>query len=147
MAASRAVLFVLVVIPVNLAIISRLTGLTFKQLLRGTPAPLVAGLLAVGAVAGLQALGLLDGVPPVPALDHHAGIGDCDHGRRPDAARRLGTACRAKDIVQAFAAQASQSTDGRARELDVTVSFGAMSGASRDTARWFPSILPRSGRW
>jgi O-antigen/teichoic acid export membrane protein len=68
MAASRAVLFVLVVIPVNLAIIARLTGLTFKQLLHGTPVPLVAGLLAVGAVAGLQALGLLDRVPPIPAL-------------------------------------------------------------------------------
>jgi PST family polysaccharide transporter len=68
MAASRAALFVLVVIPVNLAIISRFTGLTFRQILRGTPAPLVAGLLAVGVVAGLQALGLLDSVAPVLAL-------------------------------------------------------------------------------
>ena len=68
MAASRAVLFVLVVIPVNLVIISRLTGLTAKELLRGTPAPLVAGLVAVGAVAGLQALGLLGDVPAVVAL-------------------------------------------------------------------------------
>jgi PST family polysaccharide transporter len=68
MAASRAVLFVLVVIPVNLAIISRLTGLTVRELLRGTPVPLVAGLLAIGAIAGLQALGLLDGLSAVPAL-------------------------------------------------------------------------------
>ena len=68
MAASRAVLFLLVVIPVNLVIISRLTGLSAKELLRGTPAPLVAGLVAVGAVAGLQALGLLGGVPAVVAL-------------------------------------------------------------------------------
>jgi O-antigen/teichoic acid export membrane protein len=68
MAASRAVLFLLVVIPVNLVIISRLTGLSAKELLRGTPAPLVAGLVAVGAVAGLQALGLLGDVPAVAAL-------------------------------------------------------------------------------
>ena len=68
MAASRAVLFLLVVIPVNLMIISRLPGLSTKELLRGTPAPLVAGLVAVGAVAGLQALGLLGDVPAVVAL-------------------------------------------------------------------------------
>ena len=128
MAASRAVLFVLVVIPVNLAIISRLTGLTAKELLRGTPAPLVAGLVAVGAVAGSAGARAARRCAADRGADHHPGSGDCDHARRPDASRRLGTARRARDVVQGIAVRLAKSTVGRAGELHMTVSLRDMSG-------------------
>ena len=146
MAASRAVLFVLVVIPVNLAIIARLTGLTFKQLLHGTPVPLVAGLLAVGAVAGSAGTRAARPRATDPGADHHAGVGDCDHARRPAAARRLGTArvrgCRPGVRPSSFAEHGPTLTRARHDRI-----VRAMTGVLLQIpARWLPSVSPRPGR-
>jgi O-antigen/teichoic acid export membrane protein len=68
MAASRALLFVLVFVPINVAIIVHLTGLRVRELLPGVPAPLASGLAAFGGVTGVAATGVLDGLRPLPAL-------------------------------------------------------------------------------
>jgi O-antigen/teichoic acid export membrane protein len=68
MAASRALLFMLVFVPINVAIIVHLTGLRVRELLPGVPAPLASGLAALAAGTALTATGVLDGLRPLPAL-------------------------------------------------------------------------------
>jgi O-antigen/teichoic acid export membrane protein len=52
-AGSRAILFVLVFIPVNLAIVSRATGLPLRALVPPFAVPTLSGLVAIGVVWGL----------------------------------------------------------------------------------------------
>ncbi len=68
MAASRAAYFLLVVIPVNVAIVCWITGLRPRDFLRWVPAPLASGLAGVGAVALLELTGIPDGLRPFFAL-------------------------------------------------------------------------------
>ena len=68
MAGSRALYFLVVVIPLNIAVICWITGLRPRSLLTWLPAPLASGAAAIGAVAGLEAVGALDRLPPIPAL-------------------------------------------------------------------------------
>jgi O-antigen/teichoic acid export membrane protein len=67
-AGSRAILFVLLFIPVNLAIVARCTGLAVGPLVKPFVVPTLAGLLAVGVVAGLESTGFLDALPGGVAL-------------------------------------------------------------------------------
>jgi PST family polysaccharide transporter len=68
MSASRAALFVLVFVPVNWVIVSRLTGLRLADVLPSLPGPFASGLAALAAVAVLEATGLVDGLRPFTAL-------------------------------------------------------------------------------
>ena len=68
MAASRAILYLVILVPVNLAIIARFTGLRLRTILPSVPAPILAGLAAIGVAQVLDASGALDGVPPLVAL-------------------------------------------------------------------------------
>jgi O-antigen/teichoic acid export membrane protein len=67
MSASRALLFLVAILPINLAILHRYGGLRFAQLLRALPGPLGSALAAgaVGLAFGLS--GVLDGLGAVPA--------------------------------------------------------------------------------
>jgi O-antigen/teichoic acid export membrane protein len=68
MSISRAVLFLVVLIPVNLAIVRHFTGLNLRPLLRSVPAPVLSGLAAVAVVFAVRASGAVDGLPTFPAL-------------------------------------------------------------------------------
>lgn len=68
MSASRAVVFLAIILPLNLLIIHRVTGLTPRALVRWLPAPLAAGGAALAIGFGLEASGLLDGAPPLVGL-------------------------------------------------------------------------------
>jgi O-antigen/teichoic acid export membrane protein len=67
-AGSRAILFVLLFIPVNLAIVARCTGMSARPLIGPFVLPTLAGAAAVGVVAGLEATGVLDALPGGVAL-------------------------------------------------------------------------------
>jgi O-antigen/teichoic acid export membrane protein len=64
----RALLFVLVFVPLNVAIVTRLTGLRVREIASFVPVPLISGAAAIAAVALVTKAGLLDSVRPVPAL-------------------------------------------------------------------------------
>lgn len=66
--AVRAIVALVLVVPMNLFIISRLAGLPARTLAPWAVAPVVAGLASIGAVQALSATGLLDDVPAVVAL-------------------------------------------------------------------------------
>jgi PST family polysaccharide transporter len=68
MSGSRAVLFVLVFIPVNLLLIAHVAKMPLLRLLAVLRTPVLSGGAAALAVVGLQATGALDGAPPVVAL-------------------------------------------------------------------------------
>jgi O-antigen/teichoic acid export membrane protein len=68
MAASRAVLFLVILVPVNLAIIAHFTGLRLRTVLPSVPAPILAGLAAIGVAQAIDVTGALDGLPPLAAL-------------------------------------------------------------------------------
>jgi PST family polysaccharide transporter len=68
MAASRAVYFLAIVIPVNVAVVCWITGLRLRDMARWVPAPLASGLAGIAAVALLELPGLLDGLRPFVAL-------------------------------------------------------------------------------
>jgi hypothetical protein len=68
MSASRAVLFVIVLLPVYVAIIHRFTGVPVRKFLRDVPGPAVSGLAAVAVVFALEESGAIDGLSRVPAL-------------------------------------------------------------------------------
>jgi O-antigen/teichoic acid export membrane protein len=68
MSSSRALLFLLVVVPVNVAVIVRLSGLPVREILAWLPGPIASGAAALLVVAGLERAGALDGLPAVPAL-------------------------------------------------------------------------------
>jgi polysaccharide transporter, PST family len=68
MSAVRALVSLLVVVPMNLVIINRLAGLRLRTLAPWAVAPVTAGLASIAAVEGLSATNVLDGVHPVLAL-------------------------------------------------------------------------------
>jgi O-antigen/teichoic acid export membrane protein len=68
MAGSRAVLFVLVFIPVNLLLIARVADMPMRRLLPGLRSPLLSGAAGAVAVLALRATGVLDGVAPFVGL-------------------------------------------------------------------------------
>jgi len=68
MSGTRALLFLGVLVPVNLAIVSWTTGLRLRVLLPALPAPLLAGGSAVAVAFGLRQLGVSDRLPDVAAL-------------------------------------------------------------------------------
>ncbi len=68
MSLSRVVVSLLVVMPLNLVIIHRLAGISFRAMARWTVAPTTAGVASIAVVAGITATGLLDGVAPLIAL-------------------------------------------------------------------------------
>jgi len=68
MSASRAVLFLVVLLPINIAIIHRFTGVSVRRFLRDVPGPAFSGLAAVAVVFALQESGVIDGLSPFPAL-------------------------------------------------------------------------------
>jgi PST family polysaccharide transporter/lipopolysaccharide exporter len=67
-AGSRAILFVLLFIPVNLAIVARCTSMSIGPFLPPFVVPTLAGLVAIGVVWGLEALGVFGGLPAGAAL-------------------------------------------------------------------------------
>jgi PST family polysaccharide transporter len=68
MSAVRALVSLLVVVPLNLVIIRRLAGLSLRTLAPWAVAPLAAGIAAIAAVQAASATSLLEGAPPVAAL-------------------------------------------------------------------------------
>ncbi|MCC6222815.1 MAG: lipopolysaccharide biosynthesis protein [Thermoleophilia bacterium] len=67
-AGTRALLFTLVFIPVNLVVVARFTGISVKALLPPFVAPTAAGLVALGVVTGLGAAGTFAWLPAPAAL-------------------------------------------------------------------------------
>ena len=67
MSASRAALFLLVLVPVNLAIVSHMTGLRLRTLLPSLPGPLLSGAAAFAVATGLRAA-IGDVGPPLVSL-------------------------------------------------------------------------------
>jgi teichuronic acid exporter len=67
MAASRALLFLLAILPVNVAILMRFGGLRLREILPSMPGALGSGLAAFAVVAVLEAAGVLDGLSALPA--------------------------------------------------------------------------------
>jgi PST family polysaccharide transporter len=65
MAASRAILFVPILVPINLWIIGHVTGLRLRSLGSSVPAPILAGLAAIGAARLLELTGLPARLPPL----------------------------------------------------------------------------------
>ena len=68
MAGSRAILFLPILVPVNLLIISRITGLQLRSLLPAVPGPLLSGVAAVASGRAIGATAIVDGLAPLPAL-------------------------------------------------------------------------------
>ncbi|MGH3042444.1 MAG: hypothetical protein ACRDNG_12035, partial [Gaiellaceae bacterium] len=68
MAASRAAFFLVIVIPVNVAVVCWITGLRPRSFLPWLPAPILSGLAGVAVVAALELSGILDGLPSAVAL-------------------------------------------------------------------------------
>jgi teichuronic acid exporter len=68
MAGSRAILFLPILVPVNLLIISHITGLRLRSLLPAVPGPLFAGAAALVSERALRATGVVEGLAPFPAL-------------------------------------------------------------------------------
>jgi teichuronic acid exporter len=67
-ALSRAVLFLLVFVPVNLLIVDRLTGFRLRAFAAMAAAPAAAGAAAVGAVFVLREATAIETIPPVAGL-------------------------------------------------------------------------------
>ena len=67
MAVSRALLFLLAILPINLAILARFGGLRLRNLVRSLPGPLGSGLAAFGVAQLFDATGALDGLSALPA--------------------------------------------------------------------------------
>jgi hypothetical protein len=68
LAGVRALLFLLVFVPLNVAIVTRLTGLRVREIASWVPIPLISGSGAIAVIALINATGLLDSVSPLPAL-------------------------------------------------------------------------------
>jgi polysaccharide transporter, PST family len=68
MAASRTLLFIVLFTPVNLIVLSRLTGLSIRSLCASLVPSTAAGAVGALGVIGLKAGGLLDALPAVAAL-------------------------------------------------------------------------------
>jgi O-antigen/teichoic acid export membrane protein len=74
MGASRALLFLLAILPINLAILARFGGVRLRALLPGLPAPFASGIAAFAVVGVLNGAGVLDGLSPLPAFALAAGL-------------------------------------------------------------------------
>ena len=57
MSSSRAALFLFVLVPVNLVIVSHMTGLRLRTLLPALPGPVLSGVAAIAVAVGLRAPG------------------------------------------------------------------------------------------
>jgi O-antigen/teichoic acid export membrane protein len=68
MSVSRAVLFLGILVPVNLAIVVYMTGLRLRSLVPSVPGPLLAGAAAIAVAFLLRRAGVDDGLAPFPAL-------------------------------------------------------------------------------
>jgi PST family polysaccharide transporter len=68
MSAVRALVSLLVVVPLNLVIINRLAGLPARTLVPWALPPLAAGIGAIAAVQGVSATGIFDGLDAIVAL-------------------------------------------------------------------------------
>jgi len=68
MSLSRALVSLLVVMPINLVIVHKLAGISFRSMLPWAVAPTTAGIASIAVVAGITATGVLDGVRPLLAL-------------------------------------------------------------------------------
>jgi O-antigen/teichoic acid export membrane protein len=68
MSISRALLFLVLLLPVNLVIIQHFTGLQVRVVLRYFPAPLLSGLAGVAVVFAVRGSGAIDNLAPFPAL-------------------------------------------------------------------------------
>jgi O-antigen/teichoic acid export membrane protein len=68
MASAKVLLLVLLVAPVNLLVVSRITGYRLRGLLPALPPPLLAGVAAIAGVALLRWLGLFEELPSGIAL-------------------------------------------------------------------------------
>ncbi len=74
MSAARALVSLLVVVPLNLIIIKRLAGLPVRTIAPWAIAPLAAGVASIAVVEGLTATGVLDDAPPLVALAIAGGL-------------------------------------------------------------------------
>ncbi len=68
MSLSRVLVSLLVVMPLNLVIIHRLAGISFRAMARWAVAPTTAGIASIAVAAGITATGLLDDAAPLVAL-------------------------------------------------------------------------------
>ena len=68
MSLSRVLVSLLVVMPLNLVIIHRLAGISFRAMGRWAVAPTTAGIASIAVAAGITATGLLDDAAPLVAL-------------------------------------------------------------------------------
>jgi len=68
MSASRAIVAIAVIVPLNLVIIDRLAGLSPRTIAPWVVVPITAGVASIAVVSGLTATGLLEHAPPVLAL-------------------------------------------------------------------------------
>ncbi len=68
MAAARALVSLLVVVPLNIVVIKRLAGLSARTLAPSIGAAVAAGLASIAVVEGITATGILDSAPPLLAL-------------------------------------------------------------------------------
>lgn len=68
MSGARALVSLVIIVPLNLLIISRVAGLPPRTFLPWLPAPLCAGVAAILGVQALTQTGALDQVPPIVAL-------------------------------------------------------------------------------
>jgi O-antigen/teichoic acid export membrane protein len=68
MATSRAILFVLVFVPLNLLLIAHVAGMPIRRVLEAMPSSLMTGATAAVSVLLLRAAGILDRTPPIVAL-------------------------------------------------------------------------------
>jgi PST family polysaccharide transporter len=67
-AASRALLFLVVFVPINLVVIEWLTGLRLRAFMAMTPAPVAAGGAAIAVVWLLQEATAIESIPPLAGL-------------------------------------------------------------------------------
>ena len=74
MAVSRVALFLVAILPINLAILARFGGLRLRDLVTSLPGPLAAGAAAFLVVAGLDAANVLDGLSPLVAFAVAVGL-------------------------------------------------------------------------
>jgi PST family polysaccharide transporter len=68
MAGTRAILFLVILVPLNLGIIAWVTGLSIPRFLPRAIAPVLAGAAALGAEWALHAAGLVQSLPALPQL-------------------------------------------------------------------------------
>jgi PST family polysaccharide transporter len=68
MAASRAILFVPILIPVNLWIIARFTGFSPRALAASAPAPILSGLAAIGVQRLVSSAPVVEDLPAIGEL-------------------------------------------------------------------------------